>query len=74
LKLVSQNDFFDGGSFPIPDAEAIVAPINSLRDKHFNMIFVCTTQHPLNHSGFGSNNPVRRDRTAAASLELASYC
>jgi hypothetical protein len=55
----NQNDYFEGGSFPVPDAEAIVDPINSLRDKHFDMVFVCSTTHLLSHSGFCANNPVR---------------
>lgn len=54
-----QNDYFEGGSFAIPDADTVIAAVNGLRDKHFDMVFVCTTHHALNHSGFAANNPVR---------------
>lgn len=54
-----QNDFFESGSFSVPEAEAVVPVINKLREKHFDLVFTCTTHHPLNHTGFASNNPVR---------------
>lgn len=58
LASPSQNDYFEGGSFPVPEADGILGPINDLRAKHFDFVFVCTTHHPLNYSGFASNNPV----------------
>ena len=42
----------------MPDAEAVVPIVNKLREKHFDMVFLCTTQHPLSHCSFASNNPV----------------
>ncbi len=46
----------------MPEAESIIPLINNLRQKHFDLVFVCTLQHPLNHAGFAANNPVSLPR------------
>ena len=54
-----QCDYFEGGSYPLSDSEEVVNVINNMRGKHFDYVFFSTYQHPINHSSFASNNPVR---------------
>jgi len=54
-----QNDHFEGGSFPIPQAEFVVPVINSMRARDWDLVVFIKTEHPANHSTFCSNNPVR---------------
>jgi hypothetical protein len=58
-RAVLQNDFFRGGSFPLPDAESVIPILNTLRQKQFDMVLVCTLEHAINHNAFASNHPVR---------------
>ena len=53
-----QNDFFRGGSFPLPDAESVIPILNTLRSKQFDIVVLCTVEHPVNHNSFASNHPV----------------
>jgi hypothetical protein len=41
------------------DAESVVAVINRLRRRAFDVVLVATLEHAVNHSGFHSNSPVR---------------
>ncbi len=54
-----QNDFFPGGTFPMPDAESVIPTLNTLRSKQFDIVIMCTLEHALNHSSFSSNQLVR---------------
>lgn len=53
-----QNDFFSGGALPVPQAEALIEPLNSaLRTAEKSDFLIVLTQdwHPLDHSSFEEN-------------------
>ncbi len=66
-----QNDFCSGGALPVPDGDAVVAPINRLMDE---IPFTVATRdwHPPNHASFSEQGgpwPVHCVRdTAGAEL------
>ncbi|KYR00003.1 nicotinamidase [Tieghemostelium lacteum] len=52
-----QNDFMKGGSLEVSDANEILQPINSLRDKlKFDLVVLSQDYHPSNHISFASNH------------------
>ena len=57
-RVMAQNDFFRGGSLAIPEAEAILPIINTIRKHKFDVVLCSTLERGLNYSGFSSNNPV----------------
>ncbi len=45
-----QNDFFEGGQFPLPGADDCLEEINRLRQlKQFDYVVLWQTFHSLNH-------------------------
>ena len=65
LILNVQNDFFEGGSFPVRGADAALRTINGLRAHKFDVVFVCSTHRPPNYIAYSSNNPGTRLHEAA---------
>lgn len=53
-----QNDFFSHGSFPVPNSNEIIGPINKLRFMTSDNIntFISLDTHPLNHVSFASTH------------------
>ena len=52
-----QNDFFEGGSVPVPKASEILPNIKKLRQHKFDLVVHCQEWRPSNDSSFYSNNP-----------------
>ncbi|CEL94160.1 unnamed protein product [Vitrella brassicaformis CCMP3155] len=53
-----QNDFCEGGSLAVNEAEEILPVINSLRDKPlFDCVILTCDWHPLDHCSFAANHP-----------------
>jgi len=54
-----QNDFCKDGALEVPDAEAIVAPINKLRFAYSKEMptFITQDYHPENHMSFYTTHP-----------------
>jgi len=50
-----QNDFCQGGRFPVPHGDEVLAPINSL-SRHFEHVVLTQDWHPPKHSSFASSN------------------
>lgn len=50
-----QNDFFSGGSLPVPEAEAIIPPINRLQ-REFEIVIASKDWHPKGHISFASSH------------------
>lgn len=56
-----QPDFLPGGALPIPDADAILAPLRHLMDSgRFPLIVAAQDWHPPHHVSFASNHPGHR--------------
>ncbi|MFC6267507.1 bifunctional nicotinamidase/pyrazinamidase [Frigoriflavimonas asaccharolytica] len=52
-----QNDFCEGGSLAVPDANQIIPYINLLmEDNNYDEIVLSQDWHPANHKSFASNN------------------
>jgi nicotinamidase/pyrazinamidase len=52
-----QNDFCEGGSLAVKDADLIVPTINELMEKvDFDLIVATKDWHPADHKSFASNN------------------
>ena len=52
-----QNDFCEGGSLAVPDANQIIPYINLLiQDNQYEHIVLTQDFHPANHKSFASNN------------------
>jgi len=52
-----QNDFCDGGTLSVPNANEIIPYINSLLErKYYDQIVLTQDFHPSNHKSFASNN------------------
>ena len=49
-----QNDFCEGGSLAVPDANEIIPSINSRRNE-YDIIVLTQDYHPANHKAFASN-------------------
>ena len=53
-----QNDFFEGGSMPVPHARRVVDIINThLRPHKFDFVILCREMKSSNDTTFCSNNP-----------------
>lgn len=53
-----QNDFCEGGSLAVSNANEIIPIINKLsNDKQYSLIVATQDFHPKDHSSFKSNNP-----------------
>ena len=53
-----QNDFCEGGSLGVPNANEIIPLINKLRENpKFDCVFLSRDWHPLNPCSFSVNNP-----------------
>jgi nicotinamidase/pyrazinamidase len=53
-----QNDFCEGGSLAVKEANDIILPINSLlRNKHYDAVIATLDWHPKNHESFKVNHP-----------------
>lgn len=50
-----QNDFCTGGALAVPDADAVVAPINALM-QDFAMVILSQDWHPADHASFASQH------------------
>lgn len=57
LVLNVQNDFFEGGAFPLAGAEPTLQVINDLRMKDWSAVVMSSIQHAPNHSSFCGCNP-----------------
>lgn len=44
-----QNDYFPGGSLPIPGVESIMPVIKTLRTKKFDYFILTRLWHPIDH-------------------------
>jgi len=54
-----QNDFCPGGALPVPDGDAVIAPIHRLAP-HFEHIILTQDWHPAGHTSFASSHPGKR--------------
>ena len=52
-----QNDFFENGSVPVPNASSILNNVKTLRQHNFDIVIHCQEWRPGNDSSFYSNNP-----------------
>ncbi len=53
-----QNDFCEGGSLAVKDANSIIPLINKIKeDPRFTLIVLTKDWHPINHVSFQANNP-----------------
>ena len=53
-----QNDFCEGGSLAVPQANEVIPVINKIRnDFKFDLIVVTQDYHPSDHVSFASNHP-----------------
>lgn len=50
-----QNDFCDGGTLAVPDADAIVPVVNEMSDQFANVVLT-QDWHPAGHSSFASEH------------------
>ena len=50
-----QNDFMEGGSLEVPQANKIIPVINHIQ-KQFNLVVATQDWHPQNHQSFASNH------------------
>ena len=55
-----QNDFLNGGSLEIPNANEIIKPINDILD-NYDLIVATKDWHPKNHLSFSSNHRGKRN-------------
>ncbi|MGH1576166.1 bifunctional nicotinamidase/pyrazinamidase [Planktotalea sp.] len=55
LVIDVQNDFCEGGALAVPDAQAIIDPINTLMPS-FDTVVFSQDWHPSNHESFASNH------------------
>ena len=62
-----QNDFLPGGSLPVPDGDAVIAPIIVLAQR-FDHVILTQDWHPSGHISFASSHPgcKPRDRVTLA--------
>lgn len=52
-----QNDFCEGGSLAVPNANEIIPFVNSLLNKdQYDLVVATQDYHPQNHGSFASNN------------------
>lgn len=54
-----QPTFMPGGSLPVADGDAVVAPINALLAHPFRHAFATQDWHPPGHASFASSHPGR---------------
>lgn len=54
-----QNDFTEGGSLEVPNANEIIPVVNDLQQQ-FELIFATQDWHPANHGSFASKNQGRK--------------
>lgn len=54
-----QNDFCPGGALPVPDGDAVIAPIHRLAPR-FEHIILTQDWHPAGHTSFASSHPGKR--------------
>lgn len=53
-----QRDFCSGGSLAVPDGDAILTKVNSLRTRwNWDLVVLTQDWHPRDHVSFSSNNP-----------------
>ena len=53
-----QNDFCEGGSLAVKDANSIIPLINTLKqDPRFSLVILTRDWHPQSHCSFHANNP-----------------
>tara|TARA_Y100000034_G_scaffold137015_1_gene218492 strand:- start:2561 stop:3157 length:597 start_codon:yes stop_codon:yes gene_type:complete len=50
-----QNDFCEGGSLAVPEANSIIPYVNSIMD-NYDLVVSTLDYHPQNHKSFASNN------------------
>ncbi|MGE0716060.1 MAG: bifunctional nicotinamidase/pyrazinamidase [Alphaproteobacteria bacterium] len=58
LVVDMQNDFCAGGALAVPDADAIVPPVNGTA-RRFAHVVLTQDWHPAGHSSFASRHPGR---------------
>ena len=59
-----QNDFCEGGSLAVPNANEIIPYINVLmKENEYNQIIFTQDWHPANHRSFASNNDKKLGET-----------
>ncbi|NGX57850.1 MAG: Peroxyureidoacrylate/ureidoacrylate amidohydrolase RutB [Chlamydiae bacterium] len=51
-----QNDFFPGGTLPVPEGDQIIPTINALLDMDWDVIVASKDWHPANHKSFASEH------------------
>jgi nicotinamidase/pyrazinamidase len=51
-----QNDFCEGGSLAVPNANQVIPVINHFRER-FEHVYISKDWHPADHCSFASNNP-----------------
>lgn len=56
LVIDVQNDFCSGGALAVPDADAVIPPINALLSE-FRHVFLTQDWHPRGHVSFASSHP-----------------
>ena len=54
-----QPTFMPGGELPVPDGDAVVAPINRLLALPFGLVFATQDWHPADHASFARLHPER---------------
>lgn len=61
-----QNDFLPGGSLGVPNGDEVIAVINRLQKKNFDLIVATKDWHPIGHISFASSHPAKEpgDRVA----------
>lgn len=56
-----QNDFCAGGALAVPDGDAVIAVVNSLRATvAWDLVVLTQDSHPADHVSFASNHPAER--------------
>jgi nicotinamidase/pyrazinamidase len=58
LVIDVQVDFLPGGGLPVPDGDAVVAPVNALQHR-FRHVVLMQDWHPADHVSFADTHPGR---------------
>ena len=53
-----QNTFCPGGTLPVTDGDAVVAPINTLLPRFFGRVYASQDWHPRNHCSFAAQGGI----------------
>ncbi len=58
LVIDVQVDFLPGGGLPVPDGDAVIAPVNALQHR-FRHVVLMQDWHPADHVSFAETHPGR---------------